>query len=126
MLGIDIVPIIKIKSLIKEHSEEFLKKLYTEREILYCQSRKKNSIKHFAGRFAAKEAVLKAIGIGKRGRVEWTDIEILNNGYGEPVVYFYGEVLNILQRKNIKKLSVSISHSDNYAVACATAFIKDI
>lgn len=122
MLGIDIVPIPKIKALIREHSEEFLKRVYTEREISYCQNRKENSIKHFAGRLAAKEAVLKAIGTGKRGKIEWTDIEILSNGYGEPVVYSYGEVLNILRRKNIKKLAVSISHCNDYAVACATAF----
>ena len=81
----------------------------------------KNKMEKLAGRFAAKEAILKLLGTGWRGKIAWTDIEIINNEMGQPQVMVSGEVKEIAQRLGIGDISVSITHTANFAIASATA-----
>ncbi len=110
-IGTDIIEIERIKEAI-HRTPSFKKKVYTEKEIEYIE-RKKNPYASYAGRFAAKEAVAKALGTGVRG-FSFNDIEILNNELGKPVINFY----NILKKKaEDMKMQISISHSKEYAVS---------
>ena len=90
-IGSDIVECPRIGKMIEQHGELFLRRVYTDREIRYCQSRK-HAIEHFAGRSAAKEAILKALGTGGGRGVSWTDIEVRNGIHGQPRVLVCGEV----------------------------------
>jgi len=116
-IGIDIVPISKIEDLFSKY-KDFLTEVYTKKEIAYC-SGKKNSNQHFAVRFAAKEAVLKALGSGLGKGIEWTDVEILSTNSGKPRVYLYGKVKEIAHKRKIEEIAISLSHCEAYAVAQA-------
>ena len=115
--GIDIIEIERIERVFSTH-ETFIKRVYTEDEIKYCQS-KRNCFQHYAVRFASKEAVLKAFGTGLRGRIKWTDIETLNEESGRPYVNLYGRAKELAIEKNIGEISVSLSHCNDYAIAHA-------
>src|SRR5438270_3878196 len=84
-IGTDIVECLRIGRMIEQHGELFLRRVYTEREICWCQARK-HATEHFAGRWAAKEAVLKCLGSGWRRGLSWTDVEIRNDPAGQPHV----------------------------------------
>jgi len=116
-IGIDIVEVQRIEQLAEKH-ESFLARVYTETEISYC-SKKKNRHQHFAARFAAKESVLKALGVGWARDVKWTDIEVVNDALGRPRINAYGEVKRLMEEKNIREILVSLSHTAHYAVASA-------
>ena len=116
-IGIDIVEVQRIEQLAEKH-ESFLARVYTEAEISYC-SKKKNRHQHFAARFAAKESVLKALGVGWARDVKWTDIEVVNDSLGKPHINAYGEVRRLMEEKNIREILVSLSHTAHYAVASA-------
>ncbi len=113
--GIDIVEVARIQQLAEEH-EAFITRVYTEAEIRYCTS-KKNRDQHFAARFAAKESVLKALGVGWARDVKWTDIEVVNDALGRPRINTYGEVKRLMEEKNIREILVSLSHTAGYAIA---------
>jgi len=102
-MGVDIVEIYRMKDAIKKWGDLFLTKIFTPREIKYSTSRRL-AHQHFAARFAAKEAVVKAFGEPNKHPIRWTEIEVLNDKEGKPVIEF-GDVV------------VSMSHSENYAVA---------
>ena len=116
-IGIDIVEVGRIQQLAEEH-EAFITRVYTEVEIRYCSS-KKNRHQHFAARFAAKESVLKALGVGWARDVKWTDIEVVNDALGRPHIKAYGEVKRLMEEKNIREILVSLSHTAGYAIASA-------
>ncbi|MFH0947760.1 MAG: holo-ACP synthase [Elusimicrobiota bacterium] len=110
LTGIDIIEVKRIKKII-QHSKRFLKKVYTPTEITYCNSRKNNKWQHFAVRFAAKEAVWKALG---KKDIWHRDITVKNTSDGKP------EIILSKKYKNLeKKISLSLSHTDDYAVAVA-------
>src|SRR4029077_18118781 len=88
-IGTDIIECPRIGKMIEQHGELFLRRVYTDREIRYCQARK-HAIEHFAGRSAAKEAILKAIGTGWSHGISWTDLEVRNNAGGQPKVRVRG------------------------------------
>src|SRR5271166_4898769 len=88
-IGTDIVECLRIARMIEEHGELFLNRVYTEREIRYCQTRK-HSTEHFAGRWAAKEAILKSLGTGWRRGLSWTDVEVRADPAGKPCVLMCG------------------------------------
>ncbi len=115
--GIDIIEVKRIERVFGTH-ENFIRRVYTEDEIKYCQS-KKNCFQHYAVRFASKEAVLKALGTGLRERMKWTDIETLNEESGRPYVNLYGRAKELAIEKNIGEISVSLSHCNDYAIAHA-------
>jgi holo-[acyl-carrier protein] synthase len=121
--GIDLVDFPRIEEMVKQHGERFLNKVFTDVEQAYAGANK-NRIEKLAGRFAAKEAILKLMGTGWRGKIAWTDIEIVNNPAGQPEVSLHGEVERIAGKLGIKHISLSITHTANFAIASAVALAK--
>ncbi len=121
--GIDLVDFPRIEEMVKRHGERFVNRIFTSSEQAYAEANK-NGIEKLAGRFAAKEAVLKLMGTGWRGKIAWTDIEIVNNPAGQPKVTLCGEVEKIANKLGIKHISVSITHTANFAIASAVAMAK--
>jgi holo-[acyl-carrier protein] synthase len=105
-----------MKDAIGKWGRSFLSKVFTDREIEYSNSRR-FSHQHFAARFAAKEAVVKAFGEPRRFPLNWTDIEVLNDKEGKPVIKFHGDALKLTKKKGIDSVVVSMTHSRDYAVA---------
>ena len=121
--GIDLVDCPRIEQMIQRHGERFIDRVFTATEQAYAKANK-NQMEKLAGRFAAKEAVLKLIGTGWRGKIAWTDIEIINNASGQPEVTIDGEVKRIAHELGIDQISVSITHTANFAIASAVALAK--
>jgi len=121
--GIDLVDCPRIEGMVKRHGERFINRVFTTTEQAYAEANK-NKIEKLAGRFAAKEAVLKLLGTGWRGKIAWTDIEIINNSLGQPEVTLDGEVKKIADELGIKHISVSITHTANFAIASAVALAQ--
>jgi holo-[acyl-carrier protein] synthase len=119
-IGTDITECLRIARMIERHAELFIARVYTPREIQYCQSRKQ-STEHFTGRWAAKEAVLKALGTGWRRGIAWRDIEVLNLPDGRPVVHVHGGVKKLVEQLGVTSLQVTISHCRTHAIAMAVA-----
>ena len=117
--GIDIVETARIRRSIEEHGQRFLDRVYTGIEQAYAGRNPKRYFEHLAGRFAAKEAVLKVLGTGWRGGISWTDIEVFNTPAGQPVVKLTGECERIAHRLAIKRWHISISHITTHATASA-------
>jgi holo-[acyl-carrier protein] synthase len=118
--GIDLVDFPRIEEMIERHGQRFLDRVFTAAEQAYAEANK-NGAEKLAGRFAAKEAILKLMGTGWRGKIAWTDIEIINNPTGQPEVTLRGEVKKIAEKLAIKHVSVSITHTANFAIASAVA-----
>lgn len=114
--GVDIVEVFRMRDAIQKWGDSFLTKIFTKREIGYANSRR-FSHQHFAARFAAKEAVVKAFGEPKKFPIKWTDIEVLNDKEGKPVIEFKADGLLLKKKKKISEVIVSMSHSKNYAIA---------
>jgi len=121
--GIDLVDFPRIEQMVKQHGQRFLDRVFTSAEQAYAESNK-NGMEKLAGRFAAKEAILKLMGTGWRGKIAWTDIEVVNNSAGQPVVGLSGEVEKIADKLGIKHISVSITHTANFAIASAVALAE--
>lgn len=119
-IGTDIVECLRIAQMIDRHGELFISRVYTPREIAYCQSRKQ-ATQHFAGRWAAKEAVLKALGTGWRRGISWRDVEIEAVESGKPRCALHGGALEVAQRLGVRETLVSISHCRSHATALALA-----
>mgnify|MGYP002519874525 CR=1 FL=1 len=115
-IGTDFIEIVRIQRAI-EKNPHFMERVYTANEIAYCQ-RKKNVWQSFAARFAAKEAVSKALGTGI-GPVGLMEIEILNAENGQPKVVLHGKALQLAADRNIQRVHISLSHSEAYAMATA-------
>ena len=121
--GIDLVDCPRIEDMLSRHGKRFLSRIFTKAEQQYAQ-KNKNKIEKLAGRFAAKEAVLKMMGTGWTGKIAWTDIEVINNPAGQPEVKLTGEVKKIAQKLSIKHISISITHTANFAIASAVAIAE--
>ncbi len=121
--GIDLVETGRVAGMVKEHGERFLNRVFTPGELAYARSTR-NEIEKLSGRFAAKEAILKLVGTGWRGKIAWTDIEVINNPMGQPVVTLSGEVAKIAAGLGISQISISITHTANFAIASAVAIAK--
>ena len=119
-IGADIVECLRIGRMIEQHGELFLMRVFTEREIRYCQERKR-SVEHFAGRWAAKEAVLKALGMGWRRGMALTDVEVRNEPGGRPQVHLCGAVKDAAQNRRVGDILLTIAHCRAYATAYALA-----
>src|SRR3977135_4420197 len=107
--GTDIVECLRIARMIERHGELFISRVYTDAEIEYCSTRKA-ATQHYAGRWAAKEAVLKALGPGWRRGISWRDIEVLNNRQGAPIVSLHAGAREVCEKAGIRKMHLSISH----------------
>jgi holo-[acyl-carrier protein] synthase len=123
-IGTDIVECLRIGRMVEQHGELFLNRVYTPREIRYCQARK-HATEHFAGRWAAKEAIMKCLGTGWRKGLCWTDMEIRNDHQGKPLVLLRGAARDRAQNLSIGNVLVSISHCRAYATAFAMAVRTD-
>lgn len=123
MIGVDIIEVARIQGAIERQGERFLNRVYTEAEVKYCEARGKFKFESLAGRFAAKEAISKVFGSGIRG-ISWRDIEILNNAEGKPEVFLHGTAQGLCEKLGIKKINVSISHIELFAVAAASGQIS--
>jgi holo-[acyl-carrier protein] synthase len=121
--GIDLVDFPRIEQMIARHGERFLDRVFTAAEQTYARANR-NSVEKYAGRFAAKEAVLKLVGTGWRGRIAWTDIEVTNDDAGRPEVRLSGEVKEVAERLGIRQISLSITHTANFAIASAVALAQ--
>ncbi len=111
-VGIDVIEIDRVEDVIRRHGDRFLERIYTPAEITHCRGR----VSELAARFAAKEAVMKALGTGIRG-VGWKDIEVLPNRRGKPLVFLYGRGAARARTIELRGLEVSLTHSKEYAIA---------
>ena len=120
--GTDIIEINRVKESIERLGDKFINEIYTSREIEYCESRKMAKYSHYAGRFAAKEAIYKAISSLLKDRFEmsWKDVQVINDDRGNPQVEFINNKIDI-----IKNIDISISHCKEYAVATVVAMVEE-
>jgi holo-[acyl-carrier protein] synthase len=114
-IGVDVVDVRRLRKTLDDQGAAFKKKVFTDREIEYC-SGKKNPHEHFAARFAAKEAVGKAMQTGWQGQFRWKDVEVVNEPSGAPKIVLYREVADTLKNCTVH---LSLSHTENTVVAFA-------
>jgi len=119
-IGIDVVEVERIADAIERHGEPFLARLFTADERSYCEAQKKPAL-HFAARFAAKEAVSKALGTGIGSSANWLDLEIVRDPSGAPKLLLHGAAADFVKNNQITDVSISLSHAREYAAANAVA-----
>lgn len=115
-LGVDIAEVERIKGAIERHGKTFLQRVYTSQEIAYCEGFR-NKFERYAGRFAAKEAAMKALGTGWRHGVRWVDLEVVREKSGRPTMALAGEARKIAKRLGVKRIALSITHTEAQALA---------
>jgi len=115
-IGVDLCEVERIEQAITRHGERFLARIYTPDERAYCES-KLNKMERFAGRFAAKEAAMKALGTGWRRGVGWRDFEVTRLASGQPVIALHGVAQQIAQQMGVTRALVSITHTQATAMA---------
>ena len=111
-VGVDIVEIERVQAAVQRHGERFLRRVYTDREIAFCRGR----VPELAVRFAAKEAVMKALGTGVRG-VGWRDIEVLPQRGGKPLVFLHDRAQARAEFLGLQDFAISLTHSRDFAIA---------
>ena len=122
-IGTDIIECERIAEMLAKHDDIFRERVFTAYEIEYCSARKA-SAQHYAGRWAAKEAILKSMGTGWAKGIKWTDIEIKTLPGGKPIVEIGGVARDVCDSLGIDEILISISHTKEYATAFATAVGK--
>ena len=115
-IGIDIIEVARIREVLLR-TPRFLERVYTDRERAYCDSRGAVSAQHYAARFAAKEAALKALQTGWRGGISWQDVEISARESGAPYLIFTGQVLEVFEKLGATTTHLSMSHTNQHAIA---------
>jgi holo-[acyl-carrier protein] synthase len=115
-LGVDIAEVERVKAAIERHGETFLRRIYTAQEREYCEQFR-NKFERYAGRFAAKEAAMKALGTGWRRGVRWADLEVVREQSGRPTMALSGEAEKIATQLGVKRISLSITHTETQALA---------
>ncbi len=115
-LGNDIVEIAVLKRELKRDGEGLKREIFTESEIAYCES-KRYPERHLSARFAAKEALFKALGSGKIGDCSWKDIEIINDANGRPSINLVGHTRQIAERMSVRRIHISLTHAGAWAGA---------
>jgi holo-[acyl-carrier protein] synthase len=114
--GIDIAEVARIQGTIQRHGERFLKRVFTEGEIQYCES-KANRIERYAARFAAKEAGMKAIGTGWNHGVRWRDLEVSRKPGGRPTLLLHGKAAEFASKLGATNIALSLTHTAEQAMA---------
>lgn len=117
--GIDLIECQRIRDIWQRYGDKLTDRVLTEAELAYVR-RHRDAVPRLAGRFAAKEAILKVLGTGWRGRITWRDMEILNEDHGRPFVTLSGECRRVAEQLGITEILISITHTENYAAAVAT------
>lgn len=115
-IGVDIVEIVRIRSSVERFGDRFLKRVFTDAERAYCSTMPVPE-RHYAARFAAKEGVSKAFGTGIGKQIGWKDIEVLRKESGEPYIILHGPGAEMASSLGVIQTLISLSHSDQYAVA---------
>jgi len=118
--GIDITEVARIGRMVAEHGEKFFERCFTERERTYAGERKRRD-EHLAARFAAKEAVLKALGTGWSDGIGWTDVEVVLLPSGQPTVKLSGRAAEVAATQGVTAWTLSLSHTESHAIASAIA-----
>ncbi|MDP7637472.1 MAG: holo-ACP synthase [Phycisphaerae bacterium] len=116
--GIDLVECARLQTIVDRYGRRFLHRVFTDAELQYSLGKKRQT-EHLGGRFAAKEAVLKALGVGWQKGIRWTDIEIRNTPSGQPRVSLSGRCRQIAEELGLNEVLISISHTATYAMASA-------
>jgi len=124
-IGTDIVECLRVGRMIEAHGELFLLRVFTEREVCYCQSRQR-ATEQFAAHWAAKEAILKCLGLPWRRGLSWTDMEVRIEASNRPKVMLCGAAKDIAQNQRISDILLSMSHCRAYATAHAIAVRSDV
>ena len=126
LCGNDIVKVSRVQDSIEKFGENFLKKVYSEEEIAYCESRRMCKFQSYAARFAAKEAVFKALSPIPVGETSWQDIEVYKLENGNPKIHLHGYLKEIADEKRITEdmIDVSLSHDADFAIATAVIEYK--
>ncbi|MFW6059218.1 MAG: holo-ACP synthase [Phycisphaeraceae bacterium] len=119
--GVDIVDTARVAQMLEQHGDRFLARCFTDGERAYAAAHPKRQTEHLAGRFAAKEAVLKALGTGWSGGIAWTDVEVVREGNTAPQVRLHGEAAAVARQLGVSQWSLSLSHIHTHAVASAIA-----
>jgi holo-[acyl-carrier protein] synthase len=121
--GIDMVEVVRIQSALEDPKigGRFRDRVYTEGEIRYCESKRRGRYESYAGRFAAKEAVMKALGRGWGSKVGWVDIEVLSSVGGKPEISLHSKAAAFAREVGIRRFSLSITHTQQYAIAYVIA-----
>jgi holo-[acyl-carrier protein] synthase len=119
-IGIDVIVISRVKKVLQKHPERFLRRVYTPEEVAFCRGR----VHELAARFAAKEAVMKALGTGARG-LAWREIEILPNRRGKPLVYLHGLARQRGEKIGMRGIDVSLTHEGDLAIAVVAGMSDD-
>ncbi len=119
--GTDIIEIERIKSSIENTGDKFIERVFTDNEIRYCESKKNQKYQHYAARFAAKEAIFKAISntLDDKYSVCWKDFEVINDKQGRPFINLIG-----IETKDIESIDISLSHCKSYATANVVILYK--
>jgi holo-[acyl-carrier protein] synthase len=115
-MGIDIAEVNRIQAVIESQGERFLRRVYTPDEVAYCEQFR-NKYERYAGRFAAKEAAMKALGTGWSRGVRWVDVEVVRQRGGRPTVALKGEAKKIAESLGVKNIALSITHTAEQAIA---------
>lgn len=115
-MGIDVAEVKRIAAVIESQRERFLRRVFTLDEVAYCEQFK-NKYERYAGRFAAKEAAMKALGTGWSRGVRWVDVEVVRQRGGRPTLSLNGEARKIADRLGVKNIAVSITHTAEQAIA---------
>ena len=115
-MGIDVAEVERIRAVIESQKERFLHRVYTDKEIAYCEQFK-NKFERYAGRFAAKEAAMKALGTGWSRGVRWRDVEVVRERGGRPSLSLKGEAKKIADALGVEHIALSITHTADQAIA---------
>jgi len=115
-IGIDIIEVARIREVLLR-TPRFAERVFTDAERAYCDSRGAVAAQHYAARFAAKEAALKALQTGWRGGISWQDVEIASRESGAPYLIFTGQVLEVFEKFGATATHLSISHTTQHAIA---------
>jgi holo-[acyl-carrier protein] synthase len=114
--GVDLAEVARIRDAIERYGDRFVRRIYTSGEIAYVE-RKANRFERYAGRFAAKEAGMKAIGTGWKGGVRWQDFEVSNLPSGRPTLRLHGEAARRAEKMGVKTIWLSITHTAELGMA---------
>ncbi len=119
-VGVDVIVISRVQKVLERHPERFLRRVFTPEEVAFCRGR----VRELAARFAAKEAVMKALGTGARG-LAWREIEILPNRRGKPLVYLHGLAAKRAEKIGARGLDVSLTHDSDLAIAVVVGMANE-
>ncbi len=116
-IGIDLTDQLRIQQSLDQYGDKFLQHVFTTQEIAICQRYRISAVEHYAGKFAVKEAFMKALGTGVSQQVTFKDIEVLNRDSGAPYLMTYGKTLEMVEALGVTQIHLTLSHTANLAVA---------